>query len=250
MSKKAINLVLRGHIRSSFDDGRLKSFVDRICEEFDVGIYVQTWSIVQNGLSWRALEVVDDAVTEERVRGYLGGDRIRSIRILDESEITHHGNTEGKIGRTPCPVLAWKNMYYGKFIASKSVLDRERPDSVNIQMRFDVLSNPFSPSERELLDYFVRDFNLFDGSDREERIRFMIMHCFLGMDNVYMATAEDMHRFISYMYYDMDRILKFHNRTRNQEHLAFHERKSFRHWSMPDGVVAGPIADEEKARIS
>lgn len=247
MGKKAINLILRGHIRSSFGDGRLKGLVDRISDAFDVGIYIQTWNIVQNGLSWRRLHAVEDVVTEERVVEYLGNDRIRDIKILDDSKIRHHGNTEGRIGRTPCPVLAWKNMYYGKFVASKSVLDKEDPKSVNIQMRFDILSNPFSPNESELMEYFTRERDFFEGDDQEESIRFLRMRCFLGVDNVYMANAEDMHRFISYMYYDMDRILHFHRRTIHQEHIAFHERKSFKKWSMPGDLVDGPATAEEGA---
>lgn len=246
MTKKKINLIIRGHIRSSLSDSRLRTLLDEMSDIFDMGIYVQTWNIVQNGLSWRNLEVVEDIVTREMVVDYIGGERIREIRILDDSKIKHHGNIEGKIGRTPCPVVAWKNMYYGKFIASKDVMEREDPKSATIQLRFDILSNPFSPRISELMEFFARDLKLFDEHEQaDERIRFLHMKCFLGVDNVYMAAAEDMHKFISYMYYDMDRILDFHNRTRNQEHLAFHERHGFKTWSMPDSPVDGPAANEK-----
>ena len=246
MAKKKINLILRGHIRSSFSDSRLRVLLDEISNSFDMGIYVQTWSIVQNGLSWRNLSVVEDMVTKEMVVDYLGGERIREMRILDDSKIKHHGNIEGRIGRTPCPVIAWKNMYYGKFVASRDVIGREDPRSATLQMRFDILSNPFSPKEAQIMDYIMRNRAFFDGDDdMEERIKFLWMRCFMGVDNLYMATAEDMHKFISYMYYDMDRILNFHRRTVHQEHIAFHERKSFKNWSMPGDPVGGPASAQE-----
>ena len=42
-----------------------------------------------------------------------------------------------------------------------------------------------------------------------------------------MAKLIDIHIFILYMYYDMDRIIQVHKNTKNQEHIAFHERNSF-----------------------
>lgn len=231
-------------MRSSFGDPRLKSLIDKISEGFDARIYVQTWNVVQNGLSWRKLKPVDEIVDERKIIEYLGSDNIKNIRILDDSKIRHHGNISGNVGRTPCPVLAWKNMYYGKFVAARAVFDNEPPESVNIQIRFDILSNPFSPKESELMEFLDREYDLISSGDLgEERIRFLHMRCFLGVDNTYMATASDMYKYIYYMYYDMDRIIDFHKRTIHQEHIAFHERKSFFEWPMPRDPVDGPAAE-------
>jgi hypothetical protein len=243
MESRPLNLIIRGHVRSSFDDLRLRDLVGEMSKSFDLKIYVQTWSVFQNSLSWRNLEERSDGVTEGAVRDYLDGFGVEVVRIIDDSTIRHHGKTEGRIGRTPCPVIAWKNMYYGKFVASKCVVENEPSESVTMQMRFDILSNPFSPKSRELIEFLERDYELFkNGSLGEERMRFLRMRCFMGVDNLYMATAGDMHKFISYMYYDMDRILHFHRRTIHQEHIAFHERRSFHKWSMPGDPVDGPAA--------
>ena len=244
MSRPPLNLIIRGHVRSSFGDERLKGLVSGMLDRFDAKIYVQTWNVLQSNLSWRKVESIEEEVTEDRIRDYFGTESVKSIRILDDSKIVHHGNTTGNIGRTPCPVLAWKNMYYGKFVASKSVLEREGPDGVTLQMRFDILSNPFSPPEAELIEFVERDYELLEKRlVGDERLRFLRMRCFMGVDNTYMATAGDMHRFISYMYYDMDRILHFHRRTIHQEHIAFHERRSFFEWSVPGDPVHGPASD-------
>lgn len=243
MSSKPLNLIIRGHIRSSFEDEKLKSLVDEISKIFDLKVYVQTWSVFQNNLSWRKLEENREFVTEDKIKNYLEDLPIEVVNIIDDSKIKHHGNTKGRIGKTPCPVLAWKNMYYGKFIASKCVLKKEPADSVTLQIRFDILSNPFSPKKNDILNFLKIDYELFrNDSLGDDRLRFLRMRCFMGVDNIYMATANDMHKFISYMYYEMDRILHFHRRTVHQEHIAFHERKSFHRWQMPSYPVDGPAS--------
>jgi hypothetical protein len=241
MSKKCLNLIVRGHIRSSFDDGRLKELLGNFSELFDLSIYAQTWEIFQNSLSWREIQTIDKKVTEEIVRDYFGDIKIKSLSIIDDSSISHFGNTEGTIGRTPCPVLAWKNMYYGMMEASSRVVASEDPKSITLQMRFDMFSNRFSPSMEEMVEFVKRDYSELDSKDEvEERIRFMRMRCFLGVDNTFLAWTEDLHKFICYMYYDMDRILGFHRRSFHQEHIAFHERKSFLNWEFPSGVMFLP----------
>lgn len=243
---RPLNLVVRGHIRSSFGDDKLKGLLDDLAAAFDLRVYVQTWSVIQNGLSWRKLEALEDAVTEEAVRSYFGSVPVKSLRILDDAKIVHVGNTEGKIGRTPCPVLAWKNMYYGMLSAATSVSEAESPDSISAQMRFDILSNPFSPSKQELIDFFAREYEVISSkSHPEERVRFLRMRCFMGVDNIYMCRADDMQRFISYMYFDMDRMLHFHRRTIHQEHIAFHERRSFFGWEPPADLVEGFLGANE-----
>lgn len=235
--KPVLNIVLRGHIRSSFEDDRLRSLLSDMAERFETRIYAHTWNIVQNSLSWRGLNEVRRDVDQGMVSKYLSGCGVRSVAVDDDSQISHVGSVEGNIGRTRCPVLGWKNMYWGKLAAMRAVCDVEPHDSITLQMRFDILSNPFSPSRVEILDFLERDYGVIEKGPGDERLRFLKMHCFMGVDNIYMARAIDMLRFTSYMYYDMDRILHIHRGTINQEHIAFHERKSWWNWRLPGEPV-------------
>jgi hypothetical protein len=234
MPNKPLNLIVRGHTRSSLDDLRLLSLVARMEKIFEIHMYVQTWKIVQNNLSWRRVDTIEKEVTEQQIRNYFQNREIKSISILDDSTIDHVGNIEGNIGKTPCPIVAWKNMYYGMMDASSRVLDFENPNSITLQIRFDMLSNNFSPSENGMIEFAEREYSVLEGGNEgDERLRFMRMECFLGVDNTFMATASDMNRFINYMYYDMDRILDVHKLTFHQEYIAFHERKSFLNFEAP-----------------
>lgn len=243
MGLRPLNLVIRGHVRSAFENDGLRQIVHCLSDQFETRIYAQTWNVVQNSISWRKIPEINDVVDEEAVRSYLDSPNLKSVIVLDDSKIRHHGNTEGNIGRTPCPILAWKNMYYGKFVALESLVREEGPDEVTYQFRFDTALNSMCPKKSQIMRLINKEYQSFkDGSLGDERIRFTQMKCVCGVDNAYIATAGDMYRFVSYMYYEMDRILEVHKGTINQEHIAFHERKSFHEWSMPSDFVDGPAA--------
>lgn len=235
--KPVLNVVLRGHVRSSFEDDGLRWLLSDISERFGTRIYAHTWNVVQNSLSWRGVEEVRREVNAGTVFDYLSGFDVKSVAVDDDSSISHVGNVEGNIGRTRCPILGWKNMYWGKMAAMNALAEVEPPDSVTLQMRFDILLNPFSPKREEVVEFVSREYDAIKNGPGDERLRFLRMHCFMGVDNIYMAKALDMLRFTSYMYNDMDRILHVHRGTIHQEHIAFHERKSWWDWKLPSEPV-------------
>lgn len=243
-NRPLLNVLIRGHIRSSFNEEKLLNFFCNINSKFDVNFYAHTWNAIQNSLSWRPVGEVNDVVSEKTILDYVKGRiKFKWIGVSDDKLIRHHGNIEGKIGMTPCPVLGWKNMYWGMMEGAKAVSKSSHKDTPTLQLRFDLFCNPFSPDMQEVLDFLDRDYEvMLTGSEEDERIRFLRMHCFFGVDNIYMSRAEDLLRFISYMYYDMDRILYIHRGTMAQEHIAFHERRSFFDWVLPGEPVYDGVA--------
>lgn len=242
--KPGLIIALRGHIRSSMDNNSLLTLLSYLSAVFETRIYVHTWGVVQNSLSWRNISEIPKTVDAGMVFDYLSGLDVRSVAVDDDSSISHVGKVDGTIGRTRCPVLGWKNMYWGKIQLMKAIADVEPPESATLQMRLDILSNPFSPTTKEIVEFVERERNVLANGAGDERIRFLRMHCFMGVDNIYMAGAGDMLRFTSYMYYDMDRILHVHRGTIHQEHIAFHERKSWWNWKLPGESVEGDSSEE------
>lgn len=226
MSK--LKLLIRGHVRNSFDDGRLKDLISLFAGKYDLEIFVHSWNKIQNGLSWRHLDPIDAEVDEGFIKSYFGefSSMIREVIIDDDSKIQIHGNTEGTIGRTPCPILAWKNMYYGKLKLVERVCEAAGENEVAVQTRFDLMSHQFSPTMEKVSDFLDENYDSISKGDKEERIRFIEMRPCFGVDNLYMSSVGDMRKFIRYMYLDMDRILEVHRGTYFQEHISFHERKS------------------------
>lgn len=228
MGALKINLLIRGHVRGAFQDQSLLKMARYISSKYDLSIFIHTWNILQNDVSWRRLTEIKKEINESIINDYFSPMKklIKIILIDDDSKIQLHGNTEGNIGRTPCPVRAWKNMYYGKvrlLDAASTVLDK---DAIAIQTRFDLFNHQFSPSLESVVDFISKNYGELIQKENNERIRFLEMRPFLGVDNIYMAKISDMSKFVRYMYFDMDRILKFHEGTFYQEHISFHERLS------------------------
>ena len=48
----ALNIALRGHVRQSISDRKLRDFLDLISESFQTNVFAHTWDVVQNSLNW------------------------------------------------------------------------------------------------------------------------------------------------------------------------------------------------------
>ena len=49
-------IIIRGHIRDSFLTNELYSLIKILSEKYIIKIYIHTWSIKQNNISWRTLQ--------------------------------------------------------------------------------------------------------------------------------------------------------------------------------------------------
>ena len=64
-------LLIRGHIRLSFSNYNLLNLVKKIySEDKDLVIYISTFNIIQNSTSWRKMNTINTAVTEEMIKNY------------------------------------------------------------------------------------------------------------------------------------------------------------------------------------
>jgi len=66
-------LILRGHIRDSFNSPDLKLLVHDIYQlDPTLEIYIHTWNIYSNNISWRDIEANTQEVMEEKKDEVLG----------------------------------------------------------------------------------------------------------------------------------------------------------------------------------
>ena len=64
-------LILRGHIRNSFNNLKLYNLINQIYEtDQNIKIYIHTWNIFSNNISWREIESNNTPVTEEIIYNY------------------------------------------------------------------------------------------------------------------------------------------------------------------------------------
>ena len=64
-------LILRGHIRESFNTKDLYNFVKDLYIIFpDLNVYIHTWNIFANNISWRNIEINNNIVESSTIFNY------------------------------------------------------------------------------------------------------------------------------------------------------------------------------------
>jgi len=214
-------LIIRGHIRGAFLNTSLRQFVKDIIHcGSEIKIYIHTWNIFSNGISWRELEVDNRVVTKEIIYEYFGelAEYIKEIIIDDDSKIELIGKTDGLINGGMCPLKGWKNYWYGKYRileyiwGDKTVSKKE----VVINMRFDLLNNWINFSYHQLLDFIKRnaDGNFHNNVFLEDRELW-------GMDNIYIGNVYTMITLSNFFHQNLDYVLKENGDTIHQEFLVY-----------------------------
>lgn len=211
-----MNLILRGHIRNAFGDRGLYDLVRRASEVTDLKIFAHTWNVMQTGLSWRRVPEDRSEVKDVTVLDYFSdlSPLFKHIIVEDDRDVPLKGRTEGSVGHTPCPIRAYKYMFHGMSRISEYVYLNSEPEEVTVQTRFDVLSNWRRFNSQEILEFIVRK--------PAKRIQFMMEELYnestVGIDNIYMASAKDMHEFIRHMRDNLDEIDERHRSARHMGH--------------------------------
>lgn len=221
-------LILRGHIRNSFNDLKLYNLINQIYNDIDqnIQIYIHTWNIFANNISWRQIKTNDTIVTEETIYNYFKDLKhlIKHIIIEDDTNIELIGNKDGNINNGPAPLLGWKNYWYGKYQIINYIYNNSPPDEIYnttcINTRFDLLDLTGKNQQLDsVIIYFIknninRDIkkNIFTKSVED-----------VGIDNIYIGNIDTVFKLSHHFFYFLDDILLKYTDTVNQEHFVFRE---------------------------
>ena len=161
-------IILRGHIRQSFQDELLYDFIKHICLHYaNVEIYIHTWNIVQSEISWREIETIHSGVNEQTINMYFKDMSIfiKKILIEDDTNIKLNGNVKELIPGTKAPIIGWKNYWYGKYQIMKYIKENvkinvkindtieNKETRIVLNMRFDLFSNSHAFSSDKLFHF-------------------------------------------------------------------------------------------------
>jgi len=213
-------ILLRGHIRDAFASNKLYNLIQKIClTQNNVSIFIHTWDVVQSNVSWRELRDINITVTSSMIENYFRGlnQYIKNITIESDKKIMLIGKKNGLISLSKCPLLGWKNMWYGKKSAIDTIMAVSKTDDVIINMRFDIFSNSNALSEK-----FILQFIEFNKKKYFHKNIFPFRNEKTGIDNIYIGNINTMFNLIYNFHYNLDDILLRHN-VSNQEFLVYRE---------------------------
>jgi len=216
-------ILLRGHIRNSFDDKRLYLFFKEVSKVHPIKIYIHTWDILQSNISWRGMKLNTTKITEQLIKAYFGDlqNMIMKIIIDSDKNIKLIGSTRGNISMSLAPKIGWKNMWYGK----KRIIDEigkiESVNEIIVNMRFDIFTNS-NPFKKEVLLKFIQS------NDKVGKKNIFIYNNEMrGLDNIYIGNFNTMFNLIYHFHYNLDMILT-ENSVYSQEFLVFRENNKIR----------------------
>ena len=215
-------LILRGHIRNSFETKHLYNLLKEIYILFpELKIFIHTWNIFANNVSWRKIQANQTNVNDKHINDYFDDLKhlIQNIIIDDDTDIILIGNLSGKINRGPMPIIGWKNYWYGKHRVIDYIHNTGDVDAneMIINCRFDIMSNSNSFNKKVIIDFiqnnsknvFTKNVFLYNDEDHT------------GIDNIYIGNINTMYKLIAKFFYELDDILIHHNDTKHQEKLVF-----------------------------
>ena len=218
-------IIIRGHIRKSFNNPKLLNLIKDIYKiHNDIKIYIHTWNIFSNNLSWRQIDIDNNLVTKKIINEYFEEYYllIKDILIEDDENIELIGLKEGYVNSGPCPIRGYKNHFYGnyKIIEHINNLHNNKKECI-LNFRFDVLENSCSIEDKKILELIEKNINI-----KFEKNIFINDYEFCGCCNIYIGNIYTMLKLIKHMYYFFDEIMKKHNNTIHQEFFIFRENNS------------------------
>lgn len=215
-------VLLRGHIRNSLETNELYMFLKLLHSIHPLTIYIHTWGVKQNSISWRRIH--DDAriVTEDIITTYFREltPLIKYIRIDPDRSIPLIGDLSGNIAKSLCPKIGWKQMWSGIHTLAQHILTEQPTDALVLNTRFDLFKSPAVFRYREFIDLYT---NSVLNASSLTRIQFLISDLFNGCDNFYIGTVSMMASISSIFYNELDRIMDEHPLCLHPEHLVMIE---------------------------
>jgi len=217
--------LIRGHLRTSLNTRKLYEFINEIVKtDKDLKIYIHTWNIYANNVSWRTIRENNSLVSEETIYKYFGELKkyIKHIIIDDDKKIELFGNIEGNISNGPAPLIGWKNYWYGKYTIIDYINNNiENKNETIVNFRFDLFGN--SNSRHLNKENVIAFINKNKNKNYEKNIFFEDKEA-CGIDNIYIGDIKTMHSLTKKFHYELDEIFKTYNKDNkkiNQEKLVF-----------------------------
>ena len=213
-------IVIRGHVRNSFETNQLYNFIEELHNVYpDLKIFIHTWNIFANNVSWRNIDVNSAQVNEERINNYFGklSNCIKHIIIDNDKDIKLIGNLVGTINNGPMPIIGWKNYWYGKYKIIDYIYNQQKYDEETVvNLRFDLFSNSNNFDKNLIIDFIKKNNEI-----KFTKNQFLFDYEANGIDNIYIGNINTMYKLTNKFFYELDDILCKNNNTRNQERLVY-----------------------------
>jgi len=210
INNKKYILVLRGHIRNSFENNKLYNLIKSLTVSYNIDIYIHTWNIFASIDSYRYIKENINTVTSETIYNYFKdlSIYIKHIIIDDSKDVLFIGNIEGNVSKSRLKIKSWKCVWYAQHKIMKYIKDNTTNESdIIINTRFDLLSmtNFIKPSQKSAVNFIIKTLNNMENNVKTDN--FFAETSFIGIDNIFIMKKNIMYNIFKEFYYNLDNIL-------------------------------------------
>ena len=214
-------IMLRGHIRDSFNNDKLYNLILNLSYKYNIRIYIHTWNKKANNISWRHYQENNDIIDDSIILNYFKDLNVVSITIDDDYLINIEGNKKGNIYSSTMPIIGWKNMWYGIQKVIDVVYNYEMDNVLILNTRFDVLTNSCKINGDRLVEWISKTINESDGKINKNI--FFKKNDLSGIDNQIIGDKYTMKKLIDHFNKNLDKINDKYKHLISQEYSVYYE---------------------------
>lgn len=227
-NKNKYCIILRGHVRDSFNNNRLYTFLSYLIKVLclDIDIYIYTWLNIEAepDCSWRTLPVTNEIITTNKIHKYFKDIPIKKLYIVDEKTNVLVGDYSGKIGGTS--KKGWKNMWCGINAINKIVKDSNINYYGVINTRIDLFGNYIYNMYYRIykITFF---YELIFNYENTNKIMFWNDKEIAGIDNFYIGDIDYLYMLSNNFHNNLWETINKLPRTIHQEFYVYRYVKKF-----------------------
>jgi len=227
--KNNLIIIIRGHIRDSFDNDNLYKYILNLSINYKLYIFIHTWNIKSNNISWRSIKENYEEITEEIIINYFKNINLEKIFIDNDNDnyISLIGNIDGYIKTTLMPIKGWKNMWFGIYKINEYILNNLINYNLDVNtyclnIRFDYFTNS------TINQYNINDLNYlynFTSNDIQFMKNSVSKNIPYGIDNIYFGKFYKIFYTAKIFNFNLDDIINYYDYIHAQEILVFDLQK-------------------------
>ena len=227
-------LILRGHVRNSFQTNELYLFVQMLTHIYtNVSIYIQTMNITQNNLSWRSnIPIISTEITTNVIYSYFKdlSKYICSIHIYSDQDIQLIGSTTHVFINKPISVASsriltgWKNMWWGIHTIIQHIICSNKHSDTEfvINTRFDLFTQEKYNYCNLYTIFYLLEQHEFSDTYHIKQNTFLTNKLCTGIDNFYIGNIQTMYK-LSFMFHtQLEYIITKYNHFNHQEFYVYY----------------------------